>query len=221
MKKNYLDKVQSILFDMDGVIVDSMIHHAQSWQSVLSEYGIEINENDIYKREGMTGLKSVKEIFYDYNKVIPQDIEINKLIEKKHKIFEKLEIKIFPQILQLLTLLKKENKSIALVTGSLKRSVDYMLPEKIISYFDIIVTADDVDRGKPDPEPYERAMEGLSASSNNSLVIENAPMGILSAKNANLCCFAIETTLPVEYLKSADLIFKNHTDLYDYIKRNI
>ena len=58
-----LKDINSILFDMDGVIVDSMPFHAEAWQSVLEDCGLSVSREEIYMREGMTGLESIKDIF--------------------------------------------------------------------------------------------------------------------------------------------------------------
>ena len=93
-----------------------------------------------------------------------------------------------------------------------------MLPVKIFNLFNAIVSVDDVINGKPHPEPYLKAIDILKCDPKYALVIENAPLGIESAKKAGLDCFAIETTLPGSYLKNADRIFKSHRLLFEYFK---
>jgi beta-phosphoglucomutase-like phosphatase (HAD superfamily) len=74
-----------------------------------------------------------------------------------------------------------------------------------------------VNNGKPDPEPYLKAVNELNVDKESCLVIENAPAGITSAKSAGLTCFAVQTSLPEEYLKSADKIFRSIDDLSAFL----
>ena len=208
---------QSVLFDMDGVIVDSMKYHANAWITVLRDYGVSLENIDIYKREGMSGINSVKDIFNEKKVSFPESDEFNALISKKHKIFEQFTIDVYPCVLELLSFLKDKNIKMALVTGSPRRSVNHMLPEAIFSMFDAIITADDVKNGKPHPDPYLKALLEIDMTPEDSLVIENAPQGVLSANNANIECYAIATTLPSPYLKGASKIFNNHKELLHHL----
>ena len=123
--------------------------------------------------------------------------------------------------MDIIELVKSRKLKTGLVTGSLRRSVDYMLKDDLLSYFDIVVAVDEIVDGKPHPEPYLKAMDKLESNSDEVLVIENAPLGITSAKKAGADCFAIETTLESRYLKDADRIFKNHEALLKYLEENL
>ena len=83
-----------------------------------------------------------------------------------------------------------------------------------LNKFDVIISGDDTEKGKPNPEPYLAAMQKLNILPIESLVIENAPLGIQSAKTAGAYCIAITTTLGREYLKEADEVVKNHRELF-------
>ena len=99
------------------------------------------------------------------------------------------------------------------MTGSHISTVRECLSAPVRDAFKVIVSADDVVKGKPSPEPYLAALEKLRAAPDRALVVENAPMGIASASAAGIYCIAIETTLPQEYLKGADMIVRNHEAL--------
>jgi len=208
----------AILFDMDGVVVDSMRFHAAAWKQVLNEYGLRVNDIDIYLREGMSGRQSVEDIFFQYGRKFPDEGVFQDLIAKKHALFESNRIVLFPGIEAILDLVRGRNIMTGLVTGSLKRSVRHLLEPGVLSRFDVVVTAEDVSKGKPDPEPYATAMESLGAKPELALIIENAPMGIRSAKSAGATCYALETTLPARYLKEADKIVKDHRSLLDLLR---
>lgn len=206
---------------MDGVIVDSMHWHAESWQRVFHQYGLELSKAEIFKREGMSGLASIVDIIKEKGKIIPSKEELLLLQESKLEIFETGKVAMFPFAEEILEFVHTKKIKIGLVTGSLRRSVEFILPENMLSYFDVIVTVDDILNGKPHPEPYLKAMEELYSIPDETLVIENAPLGIISAKKAGADCYAIETTLDGFHLKGADMIFENHELLLKYLKENL
>lgn len=212
---------RAILFDMDGVVVDSMKHHAAAWTRVLGEYGLEVRDIDIYRREGMSGRESVEDIFREKGRPFPGEDDFTSMLERKHALFERNDIRLYPIVEEMLLWISGRGVPMALVTGSLRRSVEHVMPAGLLGLFGAVVTAGDVASGKPDPEPYLRALEKLGADAGHSLTIENAPMGIRSARKAGLLCYAIETTLPRSYLEEADKIFHDHASLLAYMKATL
>ncbi len=203
---------------MDGVIADSMDYHAGSWQKVFEEYGVEISREEIFRREGMSGLQSIIDVIRSKGVPVPDEKMQKELLEKKLRIFEKNKIGIFPHVKEMLQFLKSRNIRLGLVTGSLKRSVSFILPPDILRFFDAVVTFDDISNGKPHPEPYLRALEMADCAPGDALVIENAPLGIVSAKKAGIDCFALRTTLAEEHLTGADRVFRSHKALFKFFK---
>ena len=210
--------ISSVLFDMDGVIVNSMSFHVASWKQVFREEGITLEDIDIYKREGMSGLESIRDIFIEKGHEAPSDEKLSELIARKHEFFNADSISLYKESPDILSFLDSNGIKLALVTGSVRRSVERMIPKEVSSLFSAIITADDVVKGKPHPEPYLKAVENLDTRSERCLVIENAPMGIKSAKASGIKCFAVETTLSGSYLSEADMVFDNHGNLFSYIR---
>lgn len=216
-----MKKYKAVLFDMDGVIADSMHWHAESWQKVFNEFGIELSKAEIFKREGMSGLASIIDIIKEKGKRIPGNDELHLLQKNKLELFETGKVEVYPYAEDILEIVHLKILKTGLVTGSLRRSVDFILPAGIVKYFDVIVTVDDINNGKPHPEPYLKAMKKLDSEPAETLVIENAPLGIISAKEAGADCYALETTLDGSHLKGADMIFSNHEQLLNYLKDNL
>jgi beta-phosphoglucomutase len=212
---------EAVLFDMDGVVVDSMPHHASAWMQVLGEFGVTITREEIYMREGMSGRSSIIDIFRDKKMPVPDDEGLGRLIERKLSLFEDVTIGIFKEVPELVGLVRSRGLATGLVTGSLRRSVDKVLAVDIRAMFDVIITVDDVKRGKPDPEPYLKAAILLNAVPGNALVVENAPMGIRAAKSAGMDCYALVTTLGEKHLESADKCFHTHANLLQYMRDNL
>ncbi|MFH0976440.1 MAG: HAD family phosphatase [Spirochaetota bacterium] len=216
-----MKKYEAVLFDMDGVITDSMHWHAESWQKAFHDHGVIISKEDIFIREGMSGLASIIDILKEKHHPVPSGKELESLMQKKLSIFETNGVKLFPYVKEILGLISDIKLKSGLVTGSLRRSVEYMLKDSVLSFFDVIVTVDDITNGKPHPEPYLNAMKQLNVAPDETLVIENAPLGIISAKEAGADCYAIETSLDETYLKDADKVFKNHELLFSFLKDNL
>lgn len=208
--------IEAVLFDMDGVIVDSMSHHVETWKRAFLDKGFRIDDIDIYRREGMSGIASVREILFEKGEKDVSDAEIEELMSIKHEYFENITIEVYPDVHRLLDFLYDKQIRMALVTGSGRRSVNHLLNEDLRAMFTAIVTSDDTVKGKPCPEPYLKALELLHVNAESALVVENAPLGIESAKNADLMCLAIQTTLTGYHLEKADRVFLSHLELENY-----
>lgn len=204
-----------IFFDLDGVLLDSMPYHAKAWILAFKEFGLEFTEEEIFLHEGAIELESAKSLFLNkgFN---PTKEFFEKAFNLQKRIFkEKFAemVKPFPEVPDLLRDLKREKRKLALVTSSSSEILKEVFPEKLHSFFEVIITGDKVEKRKPHPDPYLKAKEALKAPKKEITVVENAPAGILSAKRAELFCIGITTTLKPEHLSLADLIVKNHSEL--------
>ncbi len=203
------------LFDMDGVVLDSMHYHALSWIEVGLKYGLKFSKEEIFLYEGAFEKEIVKDLFE--KKGVPFSEEFfRKLIEDYKRIFKikyAWRINPFPEIPRILHFLKSCGKRLAIVTSSSKEFIHEVLKNGIKDFFDVIITAEDVKRRKPYPDPYLAGLEKLDASPESALVIENSPAGVRAAKLAGLPCIAISTTLPATFLKEADFIVSHHGEL--------
>jgi beta-phosphoglucomutase len=207
-----MDVLKCILFDMDGVLVDSMPDHAEAWKQAFATIGISIERKDIYELEGSNHNQIVELIFKRFDRKGTVE-EIRDLSRKKIKIFNQIEhVRPFGEILELLPVLKQKYK-LAVVSGSNRETVHNIINTFFPDTFQIIIDGDDVNKSKPAPEPYLKAVEKLRVPKEHCIVIENAPLGIRSAKEAGLRCIAIPTYLDRECLKEADVIANNHREL--------
>jgi HAD superfamily hydrolase (TIGR01509 family) len=121
--------------------------------------------------------------------------------------------KLFPGIWDLLTDLCNAGYKLGMVTGSSRKSVNLLLPSDRQTIFNALVTADDVTKPKPDPQPFLMAVERMKVDPKQCIVIENAPYGVRSAKAAGCRVIAICTTLDAGDLNSADWIVRDHNAL--------
>lgn len=212
-----MNNINTFIFDMDGVISDSMPFHVKSWKEALATIDMTVTDLDIYLMEGMTGEETANVFAGRCDKNLSTET-IEKVLKLKRKIFNDIfTVKLIKGTKELLYELKKRDYQLALVTGTRLEVVKRVLQMGLENMFKVIVTGDMVNKGKPAPGPYLKAVEELNAEKEKCLVIENAPAGITSAKSAGLTCFAVETSLPQEYLKDADRIFKTIDELYKFL----
>ena len=200
-------KIKAVLFDFDGVIVDSMNDNFNAWKVALGEQSVEIIKKDYFKIEGMkasaVALKYLEDNGMDTG-LAPQ------IVNRKEALFREANVlRVYPGVSELIEKLQPVFK-LGVVTGSSWERFSKMTSSlKFFSNFNVIITADDIAKGKPDPTPYLTAAEKIGVDPSECLVIENAPLGITSAKAAGMKCIAVESTLDKSYLEEADEVFES------------
>ncbi len=210
-------------FDMDGVIFDSMPNHAQAWDIVMKRHGLDFTARDCYLQEGRTGQSVIYETILRCEHREATEQERWDIYWEKTDTFHSLGgAEPMDGIREVLDFLKAQNKQIYIVTGSGQKT----LFDTLESYFpgifsrERMITAFDVERGKPDPEPYLKAWEKTGLSKEDCCVIENAPLGIRSAKAAGLFAIGVNTgPLADEELinEGADKVLPDMHALLDYL----
>lgn len=202
---------RAIVFDMDGVVLDSPPMHLLTWQRTLGPLGIKLTAADHYPLEGLPTEITAQRLTEHFLGKACSDQEARHLASIKRALFrEMFEPTLVPGIVPLLHDLRGRGYRLGLVTGSSRSVVDESLvPTGAAEFFEVIITGDEVTRGKPDPEPYRSAAARLGFPPSQCLAVENAPLGIRSANAAGLGCIALETILPAEWLSLADQVFPN------------
>lgn len=201
------------LIDMDGVLYDSMPYHALAWQRMMAEQGISTDRDEFFLYEGMTGKATVDLIFQRELGRHASDEEAARLYRRKADIFVEMgEKRKMPGADRMLRALMDRGVGCVLVTGSAQNSLLDRLDEDYPGAFpaDKRVTALDVSRGKPDPEPYLIGLKKAGVSKDEAFVVENAPLGVRAGKAAGLFTIAVTTgPIPREAFvrEGADLIF--------------
>ncbi|MBL7190461.1 HAD family phosphatase [bacterium] len=212
---------KAALFDLDGVLIDSMPAHVRAWKQVLSEYGMEVDENEIKLREGEKAQFSAGDITRKHNLRLTEP-QIKSLVARKRDIYRAdAPSGMVEGASQLLRRLKKNGYKLALVTGSILENIRKVIDEDELALFDIIITSDIVENSKPHPEPFLKAAAGLNLPPSDCLVIENAPKGIHSAKTAGMTVIAITSTLSKDYLIEADYIMGDFIEIANFLNIKI
>jgi beta-phosphoglucomutase len=214
-----INDYEAILFDMDGVLVDSMAYHLESWQEILGRFGIDLADEFVYRHEGAMGLEVIAGVFERQGLTFEAD-QLSAIYEGQNALFQERyldRVNLYPRALPLLSECRERGLRLGLVTSSRLNLVERIWSAEQLLGFATVVTADQVTRFKPHPDPYLKALENLGLAGNRCLVVENAPAGIQAAKAAGLDCFAIASTLKPEYLREADRVFPDLETLGDYL----
>ncbi len=211
--------VRAILFDMDGVLFDSMKNHAEAWVRAMKENNLIMSREDVYMNEGRTGEGTIDIFAREQWGREATDEEKEYIYKVKSDIFNTLpHVEPIDGALELLQAVKGMGIERVIVTGSGQKSLLERLEKNFPGIFkaELMVTAFDVKHGKPHPEPYLMGLEKAGISAEEAMVVENAPLGVQSAKGAGIFTIAVNTgPLPdkVLYDAGADIVFPNHSAL--------
>jgi beta-phosphoglucomutase len=199
---------KGIIFDMDGVLVDAMPFHCKAIQiAAKQEVNIDIEERNIYLLEGMPGEDMVKELLkhkrYTGNIEELSDHDSDKLDSVAHRIHERKK-EIFQQInasspingaKELVTSIRCKK---ALVSGAAKQEVDSIINKYFgKDAFDVVVSGEDLEEGKPSPDPFRTALTKMGLTESEAIVVENAPLGVKAANNAGVRCIVTLNNTPL------------------------
>jgi beta-phosphoglucomutase len=178
-------------------------------------HGGTVGEHTVLLHEGRKSREIMPILLEEAGISIPQ-ADWNEFIEKKRAYYRSIvNVGYYENAFKVIDELRTRGFKVALVTACALKNMQHSLDKAGQAHFDFIVTGDEVPRAKPYPDPYLTAANQLGIPPENCVVVENAPLGIESAKNAGMFCVAIETTLGREYLGKADCIVKNISELQD------
>lgn len=213
--------LKAVLFDMDGVLVDSMKYHASSWVNAMSDIGLAFTANEAYMNEGRTGHSTIDNAMLQQMGRPSTEQERDAIYKLKSDYFEACgPVEAMPFAKELLLKVKLQGKDIVLVTGSGQATLLDGLNVNFPGIFskNKMVTAYDVTNGKPHPEPFLMGLKKAGVNAENAIVVENAPLGVEAAKKAGIFTIAVNTgTLSDEvlYESGADIVLPSVEYLCD------
>ena len=223
LKKHGFERFEpkAVLFDMDGVLYDSMPHHAVAWNEAMEKYGIHMTHEDAYATEGARGIDTIRIMVRQQKGMEISEEKAQEMYDEKSRLFHAMgEATIMPGILELMGKIHQQGLTIGVVTGSGQRPLINRLLTDFGEYLDEghIVTAYDVQRGKPNPDPYLMGMEKAGTKPWETIVVENAPLGIRAGVASRAFTIAVNTgpladSVLLEH--HPDLLLKKMTDLSD------
>jgi len=211
-----------VIFDLDGVVVDTVPLHFKAWKKMFSEYGKDFSLQD-YK-EKVDGIPRID----GARAILPQlsQEELKKAASKKQDYFleflEKEGVKVYESTLNLIKNLRKEGIKVAVISSS-KNCLYILKKANIDNLFDVIITGNDIKRGKPHPDAFLLAIDRLNSTPERCVVFEDAVLGVEAAKTAfedavlgveaaktaGTKCIGIDRYNNPERLKEADLVISD------------
>ena len=215
--------LRAVIFDFDGVITDSEILHLRAFNQSLAQYGIEITKNDYYTMYLGFNDTDCYKLLIEKGLLKMDEQQINTLMIQKKKIFEQLakaEGKMIEGVRDFLNMLEQNNIPMAICSGSLLTEVEMVLEEARLRHlFEVIVSGEQVKKGKPDPEGFLLSLQRLNENrenpitANQCVVIEDSHWGLEAAKAAGMHTIAVTNSYDAEQLSMAEKIVDRLSEL--------
>ena len=214
--------LRAVIFDFNGIIVDDEPIHFQLFQKVLGEEGITLTEEAYYERYlGFDDRGAFMAGFRDNNRPLT-DPELAELIDRKAAYYQQTicdHAVIFPGVKTLVYGLAPV-VPLGVASGALRREIVTILTTAgLLNYFQAIVSAEDVEHGKPEPEIFLKVLAKLNAGASpriepaDCVVIEDSKEGIHGARRAGMKCLAVTNSHPAELLSEADAVVTSLEDV--------
>lgn len=205
---------RALIFDMDGTIVDNMAYHTASWVEFFRRRGRDIDEHEFFLR---TAGRQGHEIMREYIRADLSDAECAALNAEKEEVYRELyqpHRKTVAGFDALVAEAKSAGIVLAVATSAPIENIVFTLDGlDIRRYFDAVVGAADVKRGKPEPDVFLKAAEACGTAPENCVVFEDAPLGVEAARRAGMPAVALTTTLPAEAFEGFDNLLATAADL--------
>jgi beta-phosphoglucomutase len=216
-------QADAVIFDFDGVIVDTEPLHYRAFQRILEPLGLGFSWQqyvDIYM--GFDDRDAFIEAFTAHGRSLAADT-LRSLVECKAQIFQTViqdGIIAYPGVTELITKLHGK-VPLAISSGALRSDITPILQQLDIAHcFDVIVTADNVTKSKPDPESYRLALQKLNSLAamtlDRTIAIEDTPAGIAAAKGAGLAVIALTNSYPKEFITDATVVIDSLEELIPF-----
>lgn len=206
---------RAVLIDMDGTLYDSMPHHADAWYRLMTEAGVECECDEFFMYEGRTGRDTIDILFKRQfgHGATPEESE--RLYRHKTELFSDMpSVSVMPGAQRMVNECIRFGLDTVLVTGSGQRTLIDRLDIEFPGAFppERRITSADVNHGKPHPEPYLRAMALAGCGPENSIAIDNAPIGVMSGSASGAFTIGVVTGPIPEaklYEAGADIVYSS------------
>ena len=214
-----MKKFQAVIFDLDGVIIDSEPIHARAKRIAFSRFGMEV-PNEVYERfVGETDWNVVEYVVTNYG---DDSLKIQDVLDLKQSEFRSLipDMEFIPGALEFIERAGKTFDTLVLVTSATPLNEKLSLEQfGLENTFDFTINVDDVTQAKPHPEPYNRAIQKLNLPAGRCLIIEDSINGITAADASGAFVAGVQTSISEEQLleAGADMVFPDFQALSDWL----
>jgi beta-phosphoglucomutase family hydrolase len=200
-----------VLFDLDGVIVDSREHHLAAWMAFAREYAPTAAADYFHRTFGLRNDAIIGGLLEGIDRET-----LARLAERKESLFRESargRLVLLPGVRELLDFLDEQSVPKAIVTSTPRANLDMILETLgIAGRFDALVAEEDASRGKPDPEGFLVAAQRVGVEPARCVVIEDAPAGLQAARAGGMRAIGVTTTRPAPDLGDADLVVDSLTE---------
>jgi beta-phosphoglucomutase len=208
--------LQAVIFDFDGVITDSEILHLRAFNKVLAPHGVELTKKEYYtKYLGLSDVDCFNTLIGERRLALDKS-QVKTLVRQKTRIFEELartDGKIIEGVREFLDMLAAEKVRTAICSGALRAEIELILEDaNLRGFFEVIVSAEEVRRGKPHPDGFLLTLKRLNAdgvtriTAKRCVVIEDSHWGLQAAQAAGMQTVAVTNTYEAEQLAGAGKI---------------
>lgn len=212
--------LRALIFDFNGIIVDDEPIHFELFRRVLAEEGIELTEQDYYARYlGFDDRGAFTAAYREHSQSLDEQL-LARLIDRKAIYYQneiRNNVRIFPGVESLVADLARQFP-LAVASGALRHEIETILSAAgLLKHFTVVISAEDVNRGKPEPEIFLKALARLNTQFENGpaitaadcLVIEDSKEGIRGARRAGMKCLAVSNSHPAELLHEANTVVRS------------
>jgi beta-phosphoglucomutase len=212
--------LRALIFDFNGIIVDDEPIHFELFKQVLAEEGIKLTEADYYARYlGFDDRGAFTAAYREHGRSLDEKL-LTRLIDRKTIYYQseiRSKVRIFPGVEKLVTTLVPV-LPLAVASGALRQEIETILSAAgLLKHFAVIISAEDVDHGKPEPEIFLKALARLNAQVEDGhpidaadcLVIEDSKEGVRGARRAGMKCLAVSNSHPAELLQEANAVVRS------------
>jgi len=202
--------LKAVIFDFDGVIADSELLHYRAFKETVSRYGVDLTKERYYDEYlGYTDIECIRAISADFDLGL-DEAQIDQLMQEKTKLFARMvqaKSTIIDGVCEFVGMLRQNGLRLAVCSGALLGDIELMLDgADLADSFEIIVAADHVHKGKPDPEGFLLTLQRLNEAGaeqigpGDCVVIEDSPWGLKAASAARMHTIAVTNSYPTEQL---------------------
>ena len=211
-----MGRTLGVLFDYNGVIANDERLHEIAFARVLSRYGVILTHNT-YRRNclGKTDKDGFQQLVLSFAGELAS-VPVEDLVQQKQRTYLRLvshDDILYPHAAEVIKALSNDVKLALVTSATLAEVLSVLGGNGLTEAFSAIITAEDIVRGKPDPEGYLKGLEALMVSPDRAIAIEDSKSGVEAAKAANVVCVAVLHTSTVEDLLIADLIVNSIADI--------